>query len=215
MWVIGDVHGCAEEFEQLLQMIRSIDKETAIIQLGDLIDRGPDSFFVYELISHYNVITVLGNHEYNFILEHKGIKPCKSKARQESHDQFATLSQWLQDEVLHCMVNSYPYYVSDGYFMSHSIPTVQGLMNLGSCSVSQYCMKSDVTGTYHPIYYDYDKFLHGHQHWNYVDINEQIKDNRHFLNLDSGCVYGGQLIAYNIKTGQILRVNAAQVYFEN
>lgn len=60
---IGDVHGCREELEDLLQKVAP-SGEDQIVFLGDLIDRGPDSPGVVRLArSLPGAISVLGNHE--------------------------------------------------------------------------------------------------------------------------------------------------------
>jgi serine/threonine protein phosphatase 1 len=53
VYAIGDIHGRADLFDQLLAQIRADDAErgparTTIILLGDLVDRGPDSRGVIE-----------------------------------------------------------------------------------------------------------------------------------------------------------------------
>lgn len=60
MWIIGDVHGC---YEELVELLKQIPKEDKICFVGDLIDRGPDSYKVIELIKNNNYDCVLGNHE--------------------------------------------------------------------------------------------------------------------------------------------------------
>ena len=63
VWVIGDVHGFQETLLALLGSLE-LQEEDRIVLLGDLIDRGPDSFGVMDLaISDPRVHIVLGNHE--------------------------------------------------------------------------------------------------------------------------------------------------------
>lgn len=72
-YVIGDIHGCADELSALLQEIRSDiearpKKPTAIVSLGDLIDRGPNSRGVIECLMSLNIAgasihVIAGNHE--------------------------------------------------------------------------------------------------------------------------------------------------------
>ena len=45
--IIGDIHGCFDEFEALLEEI-GITDEDEIISLGDIVDRGPKSVELYE-----------------------------------------------------------------------------------------------------------------------------------------------------------------------
>jgi len=59
---IGDVHGCADEFEELLNALELLP-EDRVIQVGDLVNRGPDSHRVLALAREYQVEAILGNHE--------------------------------------------------------------------------------------------------------------------------------------------------------
>src|SRR6056297_2712639 len=59
---IGDVHGCADEFEELLNALE-LEPEDRVIQLGDLVNRGPSSHAALELARQYKVEAIIGNHE--------------------------------------------------------------------------------------------------------------------------------------------------------
>ncbi|NDV62438.1 metallophosphoesterase [Puniceicoccales bacterium CK1056] len=60
--IIGDIHGCADELETLLDAF-SARKEDRIIAAGDLINRGPDSVGVLKLVRKHAIEPILGNHE--------------------------------------------------------------------------------------------------------------------------------------------------------
>ncbi len=60
-FVIGDIHGCFDEFTKIIE---GIDRtKTRIILVGDLIDRGPDSEKVIDYVREHNIECVKGNHE--------------------------------------------------------------------------------------------------------------------------------------------------------
>ena len=63
-YVIGDVHGC---FNQFISLIEKIDYDTnkdQIILTGDLVNRGPESLAVLNYcLADANITTVLGNHD--------------------------------------------------------------------------------------------------------------------------------------------------------
>ena len=63
VWVVGDVHG----FNQTLRsLVAKLDIKTGdyVVLLGDLIDRGPDSYDVIQFVKNSpNMATVKGNHE--------------------------------------------------------------------------------------------------------------------------------------------------------
>ena len=72
--VIGDVHGCADEFEELLQALE-LKSDDRILQVGDLINRGPDSSRVLELARDYRIEAILGNHEWRLLTAHRENSP--------------------------------------------------------------------------------------------------------------------------------------------
>ena len=63
-YIIGDIHGCADTFEELLKHIPS---DADIYTTGDLIDRGPGSKKVIDLCMGRGIKAVMGNHEHMFI----------------------------------------------------------------------------------------------------------------------------------------------------
>jgi bis(5'-nucleosyl)-tetraphosphatase (symmetrical) len=60
--LIGDIHGCIDEFGQLLK-VADYTKEDRLILLGDLLDRGPNSAEVVRFARAINAECVMGNHE--------------------------------------------------------------------------------------------------------------------------------------------------------
>ncbi|NVJ53575.1 MAG: serine/threonine protein phosphatase [Campylobacteraceae bacterium] len=59
-YIIGDVHG---EYDNLIQLINKFQKNSEVIFVGDIVDRGKKSNKVIELIRKNNYKCVLGNHE--------------------------------------------------------------------------------------------------------------------------------------------------------
>jgi hypothetical protein len=57
--LIGDIHGCAKELEELLGRIG----RRRVISLGDVLDRGPDPGGSVELLRRAEAEVLLGNHE--------------------------------------------------------------------------------------------------------------------------------------------------------
>jgi bis(5'-nucleosyl)-tetraphosphatase (symmetrical) len=74
--IIGDVHGCIDELQQLLEKLHFSPNERLIFT-GDLVDRGPDTISVVELAQSLNAKVAIGNHDERFTRWHK--------REQESH----------------------------------------------------------------------------------------------------------------------------------
>lgn len=63
VWVIGDVHGFHQTLQGLLDQLK-LSEHDWVVLLGDLIDRGPNSYGVVQtVIEHPKMTSVLGNHE--------------------------------------------------------------------------------------------------------------------------------------------------------
>jgi predicted phosphodiesterase len=71
---IGDVHGCADELEELLEAL-NLKPGDRVIQLGDLVNRGPDSRRVIQLARTYKIEAILGNHELRLLTALRECRP--------------------------------------------------------------------------------------------------------------------------------------------
>lgn len=83
VFAVGDVHGCADHLQSLLDTIRALAGESAgprrLIYLGDLIDRGPDTLGVLRLWAEGpqaqgvdQIDRIIGNHEILMLLTLRG-----------------------------------------------------------------------------------------------------------------------------------------------
>ena len=62
-FVIGDLHGCYDEVEQLLSFVNFNTTFDRLFSTGDLIDRGPKSIECLSLLRKPWFYAILGNHE--------------------------------------------------------------------------------------------------------------------------------------------------------
>lgn len=94
--MISDIHGCMEQFNEMLHLVKYNSKYDQLILLGDYVDRGPDSKEVVEkvieLVRDHNAIAIRGNHDQRLVdlirndnisirtkfLEHGGIETLRS-----------------------------------------------------------------------------------------------------------------------------------------
>jgi bis(5'-nucleosyl)-tetraphosphatase (symmetrical) len=68
-YVIGDIHGCYKELQEILTLIEFDPKEDILWSAGDLINRGPQSLEVLRFFKNLGdrAIVVLGNHEFSLL----------------------------------------------------------------------------------------------------------------------------------------------------
>ncbi len=83
IYVMSDLHGCYEEYIQMIEKIKLNDKDTLYV-LGDVIDRGDDGIkILFDMMKRANVIPMLGNHEY---MAYKVLKKLNVEITEENYD---------------------------------------------------------------------------------------------------------------------------------
>ena len=210
---IGDVHGCASEFEELLEALE-LRPEDRVIQLGDLINRGPDSHQVIALARMYQVEAILGNHELRLLTARReGRTDCL-----KDYD-YATLDQLSAQDW--AFLENMPKFKYDGVrelicihggFLPNRPWATQPIELTTSIQVidraGQPAKRSDApdapcwaeswTGPQFVVY--------GHT------PRPNVAEHPFALGIDTGCVYGGHLTAYVVDDGSFVQVRAHKRY---
>lgn len=94
-YAIGDVHGCLDELEKLLDIL-SLSQEDRLYFVGDLVGRGPKEWQVLERIASLpQSRVVLGNHDIHFLATYGS----KSKMKGLDKKQIDLLL-WLANQPL-------------------------------------------------------------------------------------------------------------------
>jgi len=71
-FAVGDIHGCLDKLERLMEVIDPVPRSDTLVFLGDYIDRGPDSRGVVDFVldlrkKHPRTACLMGNHEEMFL----------------------------------------------------------------------------------------------------------------------------------------------------
>ncbi len=99
VYAIGDIQGCCDEFELLLQRLQFDPRQDQLWLTGDLVNRGPRSLDTLRLVKSFGdaAITVLGNHDLHLLAS--AMLP---QTRRKSKDTLdAILQAPDRDELLH------------------------------------------------------------------------------------------------------------------
>ena len=97
IYAIGDVQGCLNSLQALLEKIHFNSTEDQLWFVGDLVNRGPDSLGVLRFVKQLgdSAITVLGNHDLHLLAVAHGLRADKH------HDLVDILHANDKDELLH------------------------------------------------------------------------------------------------------------------
>lgn len=101
--VVGDVHGCLEELQALLTHVefrKGRHGDDALMLVGDLVNKGPDSAGVLAAAQKLNALTVRGNHDDSAIAEWHAHRRGDKSGRKDAdwvkgltHDDVAWMEQ--------------------------------------------------------------------------------------------------------------------------
>ena len=100
IYVIADIHGCYDEFRELLGKIGFSDADTLYV-LGDAVDRGPEPIRVLrDLMARPNAFLICGNHEYMMLRVVKKLAveiTEDNAATQVGEDELWDFTYWMKD----------------------------------------------------------------------------------------------------------------------
>ena len=116
-YAIGDIQGCFNELQQLLEQISFDPVQDKLWLVGDLVNRGPDSLQVLRLVKSLgeSAITVLGNHDLHLLAVAAGEAELR---RGDTLDE--VLKAPDRDELLTWLRYQRLLYVEEGYVLVHA-----------------------------------------------------------------------------------------------
>jgi bis(5'-nucleosyl)-tetraphosphatase (symmetrical) len=100
-WAIGDLHGCFDAFQRLLERIRFDPGRDRLWLVGDLVNRGPDSLACLRAVRDLGeaAVCVPGNHDLHLLARAAGARASKQKDTFDdvlSAPDRAELLDWLR-----------------------------------------------------------------------------------------------------------------------
>ncbi|MFF8593550.1 polynucleotide kinase-phosphatase [Streptomyces sp. NPDC015220] len=226
--VIGDVHGCAAELEELLGKLGYADGahpegRTAVF-VGDLVDRGPDSPGVLRrvmgMVKSGTALCVPGNHENKFGRHLKGRNVRPTHGLAETVEQMAGESEEFRQEVREFIDGLVSHYVLDGgrLVVCHAgLP--EKYHGRTSGRVRSHALYGDTTGETDefglPVRYPWAEDYRGKAAvvYGHTPVPEATWLNNTIC-LDTGAVFGGKLTALRWPERELVDVPAERVWYE-
>ncbi|MBM7647526.1 protein phosphatase [Bacillus ectoiniformans] len=232
--VIGDIHGCLEEFKQLTKKLgynwdsglplHSGDRLLGFV--GDLTDRGPASVKVIEVVhdlwERQLAYYAPGNHcnkLYRWFLGNKvqvshGLETTVAELEELSNRDFNRVKK----KFMTLYEQSPLYHVLDeGHLIISHAGIREKDIGTYTSKVKTFVLYGDITGEKHPdgspVRRDWAKHYKG-EPW-IIYGHTPVKDVRiihHTANIDTGAVFGGQLTAYRYPEHEIVSVDSSMPY---
>ncbi len=207
IYAIGDVHGCKEKLEELLNKIKPVPEDTLVF-LGDYIDRGPDSKGVINLLIELSqknrTIFLRGNHEWMF-LEFYYKRDDESWTRWEYNGARKTLESYggidnIPSEHLKFIENTKIYHTEGKYLFVHA--GVKPAVPLEKQNeMDMMWIRREFINYPNPLKGYTVVFGHTPQEEPLIQSDK--------IGIDTGCVYGRKLTCIRVEDRKIIQVRCA------
>ncbi|MDM5337844.1 bis(5'-nucleosyl)-tetraphosphatase PrpE [Fictibacillus enclensis] len=233
--IIGDIHGCWDEYRQLTEKLGyewnegvPVHSGRQLVFLGDLTDRGPESVkmmeHVYELVSVNKALYVPGNHcnkLYRYLI---GRNVTINYGLETTVAEIQNLRRPLYKKVKEHFISLYEkaplYLVLDGgkLVVSHA-GIREDLIGKQGKQVKTFVLYGDITGKHNPDgtperrdwaakYSGKAYIVYGH-----TPVQEPRELNN-TINIDTGCVFGNRLTALRYPEKELISVSSSMPYAE-
>jgi len=213
--IVGDVHGCLEELEDLLEESGWEDDDQLVL-VGDLVAKGPDSLGVIRLMREMGARAVRGNHDQHCLKWWDAkcagealptLRPAHQRVADELEEEdwrwLAALPLWIELPehdalVVHAgLLPDLPLEEQDPY----------DLMNMRSILDDGTPSRSYEEGTpWAAVWPGPRLVVFGH------DAVRGLQNRPHSVGLDTGCVYGGWLTGLWVPRRDLVSVPARGTY---
>lgn len=208
--IVGDVHACAEELDELLDQAR----DRSVVLVGDLVGKGPDPRGVLELVRSRGARAVLGNHDRHAIRLRERRRAGERFEVREDHRRSLDDLDDLDFELL----ASLPLYLE---LPEHRAIVVHAGLVPGVALAEQdeehlLTLRSfDDTGTpskriegvpWASRWSGPERVFFGH------DAVRGLQRYPLAVGLDTGCVYGGSLTGFLLPENELVTVRARRAY---
>lgn len=203
--LIGDVHGCSAELQDLLRCIE-LRQGDRIFCVGDLLCKGPDSLGVAEwAMANPNVRGVLGNHEARLLRYwNAGTLSEEKPYDRETYEQLGP----RYEEVMR-FFSRWPLFIEEPDFLLVHAGIDPFVPEAGRQSAEDLLTLRTLPATNRPWFEDYrEERLVVFGHWPHPE--PIIRANA--VGLDTGCVYGGELSALVLPERRVVAVPARRAY---
>jgi serine/threonine protein phosphatase 1 len=194
IYVVGDVHGCLSELEALVEQL-SIGPDDLVVFVGDLVRKGPDSCGVLEFVmERANMFTVRGNNEQKLI-DGDAELPALGPKHLEYIESLPVIISWDDVAVVHGGID-------------HRKPlaehSVEELLNMRSLA--------EEGGYNRPFWFETrcesPRVFFGHT------VLSDPLETESAVGLDTGCVHGRQLTAYDYRESRFVTLSPDTTYVD-
>jgi predicted kinase len=212
--VIGDVHGCVVELNEIVSSIK--DEHNVPILVGDWIDikskdldnaNYKNAFIIDYLIANPQILLLKGNHEEN-LYKHINNNDYTENVHFNSRSLMATNEEY-KAKFIELYNRSYTSIRGQGFIVTHAPCKSKYLLTSPDKMTNLYYKTEEKCNLINSIYTDdyynscWPLHLYGH-----LTFDRPVRT-KYSIGLDTGVGYGGALTGYNVATKKFITVKSA------
>lgn len=197
---VGDIQGCREPLERLLAAADYVPGRDRLFPVGDLVNKGPDSPGVLDLLMLLDAEPVLGNHDLHWLR--------KDRAQDPRHRRWLQSMPFVRqfDDLVMVHAGLHPKW-DDARLAKLSAEDVDYAVNVRYCDADGNQPPDDWPPP-GPPFRPWDDFYKGSRrvvfgHW----ARRGLVVRPQCIGLDTGCVYGGKLSAWIAEEDRVVQVD--------
>ena len=234
-YIISDIHGCYDEYIELLKKINLKDSDELYI-LGDVVDRGPSPIKVLQdMMMRVNVFPIIGNHDFIALIMLRKLNVKITEDNAESYltdEDLKDYMQWLKEggkttveeflkldedekeDIIEYLEEFSAYHEINvngkRYVLVHAaLNNFEEGKELDEYTLQDILFsRMDYSKRYFADENTY--VITGHTPTTLIREDKEYlvyEENGHIA-IDCGCVFGGKLAAYCLDTGEVYYVEA-------
>jgi len=236
--VVGDVHGCLDEFRELLNLLSFSEESDRLVQVGDLMDRGPDPIECVRYARKIGAVVIMGNHEEKHVRwrrhevkriltgKKNPMKPFSLKRAAQNADLTEEEIEWMSKLPLTYKLESgfvvvhgglEPAFSVDG--QSDAVLRVRYVDEEGKkVGYARGSMKQPENTVYWAEKWGGpESIIYGHARHSLTPRVDKFEEGCCY-GIDTGCVFGGRLTAMILTSDgdpEFVQVHARKAYFDS
>ena len=211
---IGDIHGCYQEFGDLLERL-SLTKDDQLILLGDLVNRGPDSGKVIDLARAHRALSLLGNHELRLLNYRRSNDTAFQKENDAETIAKLQPEDWAYLEAMpltHYVEEMNTVFVHGGFlpnepWQKQPANVVTRIQVIDRDGRPRKRADEPSAPAWADLWNGPPFVVYGHT------PRPEVYKLKWSIGIDTGCVTGGHLTAYVLPEKRIIHVKARRAYY--
>ena len=212
--IVGDVHGCFDELKELVESNHITPKDTCVVFVGDLVNKGPKSIEVIQYVMENGWYSIRGNHDEVCLRELKLLKERDPAPEYQWVTKLAKKEQqWLSElpYVIH-IPSRQIIVVHAGLVPDKPLEEQEVDAFLHMRCIKQVGSKWDWAKKFLDEEYQlWGKVWSGPEHVYFGhDARRLFQECKFATGLDTGCVYGHELTAIYPLNRKVIKVKSHQ-----